>query len=257
MGYFNSAMVFSSQPNWAALAGLPPRIGLRGYRLNDASLWLLDYWTSRHPPSYPFTGGEEAKIFSGFDADITTDRLEQIGRYLDEFYGTRWLRFGLEVCRLTNQDAYFFAADDDWYDLGTSLSSGSVKRVALNVGIGRIEGENGEFRITPQVFEGHGEAESGNIPKQLDELSKLPFVSANPSELTGGQKLYGNVISEWPRTAGDPEQLFGLGTWDPFVDIEHRLSLEFERVAVREKPRDSLRHSAEKPKKAWWQIWKK
>jgi hypothetical protein len=97
---------------------------------------------------------------------------------------------------------------------------------------------HGEFKVTPILFEGDEAPESSDVPLQLQELRRLPF--------------YRNVVSEWPHSIGDPEKLFGLGTWDPFLNIENRLAKEFERLPTREK----FERSPEPPKKkSWWQFW--
>ncbi len=252
MGYFSSTIVFTSQPVWETLLDLPAKIGLRGYRHNGAPLWFLDFWTGPKPPSSPFTQGREAKIFSTFDTDLTVDRLQQIGNFLDEPYGWNWLRFALQVSRLTDCDVYFLAADDDLYDLGATIALGTVKRLALRVGLCNITAQDGNLTITPgtDAEDELDDAPSGKLP---DELRDLPFVAVNaPVAITGGLPFYGNVVAEWPSEAGDPELLLGLGTWDPFLDIDKRSTVEFERLVepkIEEPPVETT------TKKPWWRFW--
>ena len=250
MGYFHSAMVFTSQPEWQTLNELPPQISFRGFRHSDASLWMLDYWTGTRrqpPPPYPFTLGDETKVFSCFAGDRTSDRLEQIAKCIDGVYGAGWLRLAMEVSRLVNLDLYFFAADDDLFDVGATIAKGNVRRVKLTTALWLILAEDASFTLTPI------RSDDGDTDDSPAILSDLAFVSLKqPVEYPGGRPLYGNVVSEWPEIAGDPAELFGLGTWDPFVNAEQCLIKEYERLAVRKPQHDAT--EAPKRKRVWWKF---
>jgi hypothetical protein len=251
MSYFHSAMVFTSQPEWQALAELPPQIGFRGFRHSGTSLWMLDYWTGirrQPPPSSPFTSGDETEVFTCFAGDATTDRLEQIAKCIDSVYGAEWLRLAMQVSRLVSLDLYFFAADDDLFDVGATIAKGNVRRVKLTAGLWLILAEDASFTLTPIRSD---DGETDDSPASFSDLAYVTL--KQPVEFPGGRRLYDNVVSEWPEIAGDPTELFGLGTWDPFVNAEQCLIKEYERLAVRA-PRH---HCTEAPKKkrAWWKFW--
>ena len=231
MSGFSFAIVFSSQPKWESLRELPPQIGMRGYRHNDASIWLLEFWSDSPPPSDPFTEGYELAIFSTFDADRVAEQLGQLEQHIEGMYGGHWLRFALQVSRLTNQNVFCFAADDEFYDFGASVSPNSVERLTLRVSMLNVRAQQGRLIITPQI-DVDDDLEESDAEELIGESRKLPFVSVRDSvEIAGGFLFFGNAIAEWPTNAGDPQELLGLGTIDAFLDVDKRLELEFERLA--------------------------
>jgi len=65
--------------------------------------------------------------------------------------------------------------------------------------------------------------------EELEFIARIEGVSVKPIELLeGGLPLYDSAVQLWP--AGDPDVLLGVGTWDPFLNVENDLVAEFERV---------------------------
>jgi len=259
MGYFSSGIAFWSEPDWKQLDDLPAEIKMRGYKQKNAPLWLLEFTTERESPEYPFTRGREASVFSKFCRDTTTECLEKLSNCL-EAYGGDWLGFALEVARYTGKELYLFAADDEFYDLGARVRADSVQQLALSIELHKVDADDGSFNIE-LGYEDEEEVEA--LEEIVQDLRRFDFVSnVSIVERVEGLDFYGNVVSLWPPEAGDPEELLGLGTWDPFDGIEETLILEYEResqvptsqpVHATEVASVSLSHTEKKP---WWKFWK-
>lgn len=256
MGYFNAAILFKKQPDWSKLDALPESIGLRGYALNDASLWLLEFWAHNVAPEYPFTEGHEEKVFGELTSNAVVAKLEALNNAWREVYGDSWLRLGLSVAALTGEDLFFFADDDDWFDYAYSIRNGEVTALALRASMSNLVlNASGDIEITPGIdVEGGGETDL--TEDQIKTLGALPFVTIRPPiELTSGIPLAANVIKLWPREIGEPDALLGVGTWDPFINFNDKSEMTYERLPpVKEEPppKPKVRQSAPKP---WWKFW--
>ena len=53
-----------------------------------------------------------------------------------------------------------------------------------------------------------------------------------PRDVEGGRVPYENPVAQWPRVAGDPAEILGLGTWEPLVNLEKDFAVVFERLGV-------------------------
>ncbi|MEM6483465.1 MAG: hypothetical protein AAF662_00565 [Pseudomonadota bacterium] len=256
MGYFNSAILFKKQPNWSKLDALPESIGLRGYAHNEAELWLLEFWANNAAPEYPFTEGHEERVFGELMSNAVVTKLEALNKAWREVYGDSWLRLGLSVAALTDQDLFFFADDDDWFDYAYSITDGEVTALALRASMSNfVMNAFGRIEVTPGIdAEGGGEADL--TQDKINTLGALSFVTIQPpKEFTSGIPLADNVLKLWPREVGEPEALLGVGTWDPFMSFNDKSEMVYERLPpVKEEP--ALKPKVRKiAQKSWWKFW--
>jgi hypothetical protein len=52
-----------------------------------------------------------------------------------------------------------------------------------------------------------------------------------PRDIEGGPTLYECPVSQWPKAAGDPAGVLGLGTWDPLLNVEEEFAVVFEKLS--------------------------
>lgn len=216
---------------------------------------MLDYWT-RRTPSFPFIAGVESPHFGkiAIEGNLAqaVDQIEQIGAIIDDCYGANWLRFASEVSRLARGRAYFFAADDDTYDMGVIADNGRLERLRLDTERWRIDGSEDRLTIAPIL---DGEDADDSSEDSVARLKQLEFVDLRPAVIfEEGRPFQVNAVTMWPVELGDPAELFGLGTFDAFVDVEKHLTLEFEQLAAGTSPQTPrpLQSPKQKP---WWRFW--
>jgi hypothetical protein len=233
MGHFGAAYMFVREPTWDRLGSLPADIALRGYEHPPSGLWFLDVWT---PPaaSHPFAfadAGESTQLMSlPADETIRTfDRIiEVIGRECDMpvAYGDGWLRLSHAVGIAMGQSAFFFAADDEWYDMACHIDAGGITGVACRMAEMGIRYADGSWVITPRIY---GDGEEQWAEPMLALLRTLQGVRVDPPEARESESYLEHANSEWPAEAGDPAK--AIGNWDWAMDLARQSRLVFERVS--------------------------
>jgi hypothetical protein len=93
-----------------------------------------------------------------------------------------------------------------------------------------VEFSGGRLRLIPSRFVEEEEPEVELPPAVLRAIAAIPGLSIEPERtIDGGLPFYGSAVGLWPW--GDPAKLLGIGTWDPFLNLERDFRTVFERAA--------------------------
>jgi hypothetical protein len=240
MGYFANGFVFTSEPDFKAVAAMASDRCVRGYRYNDLDLWLLDIWKPRSQLKRhePFCDSAA----TGFEADMaatdapTQGFLETLRRLLVQLYGlcgrdseVSYVRMAIAVASAARCPTFCFAADDEEKDMGCRTIPESL--VSFGCRLDRLEVSYGgeAFIVTPvRHVEDNDEYE---FEEMLGKVARIGGLSLAPQRVVeGGRLLYEYPVKQWPKEAGYPAELLGLGTWDPLLNVEADFNVVFERL---------------------------
>ena len=115
--------------------------------------------------------------------------------------------------------------------------------------------ENQQFEVIPRTFD--EDPELTYSEQVLSRIAAIPGVGVRaPVVVAGGDKLYGSAVELWPAAAGDPAKMLGIGTWDPFDNVER----DYAQVFCRPCPADERKRSPAPrvvpvtPPKPWWKF---
>jgi hypothetical protein len=266
MGYYGNGFVLTDPPRWDALDGFSADVGFAGYRHKDLPVWLLDAWTcTRRGAHWPFTDElvEEGIVVPG----LATEANELLGTFnriceavrkepFDEIiYGAGLLRLTAHLSTILAPQVFFFAADDELTDMAVQAAEGRLARFRVRFGVWAIAYQGAGFIATPRLS---SEDEEIRFSESVaHEISQIPNVAvAEPEDTSGGDPLYASAVSLWPPAAGDPVRILGVGTWDPFENLER----DFDEVFARKCPQPaaptrSVPATVAAPPKPWWKIW--
>lgn len=235
MGYFRNAFVFSTEPRFQALADAFATCSLRGYKHQQRSLWLLDLWEKPHRGEhYPFAirAGCKQPVCATL-ASGTHEFLQQFDALLavikDEVdvYGANECRRAIAVATSAQTPTFFFAADDELFDMACLAEPGTLKQFRSRIGPLVIAFEDGQASVTPNFFVEDGEG----APESLLEAVRgaVDWRITGSRNVEGGLPLYENVVALWPKEFGDPGETLGVGTWDPFDNLDRDYRVVFDR----------------------------
>jgi hypothetical protein len=241
MGYFANGFVFTEQPNFEAASKVASdRLG-RGYKHKQHSVWLLDLWKPRGKLQVrrsPFCD----RAADGFRTDSPLDgptrefltALEGLRRAIGLGSGgpeVSGIHLALAVAAGARTPAFFFAADDEETDFGCNAVSGSLVSFACRLDRLSVHYANGLAAVTPLNNLEDGDEEG--LQELIGEAKSVEGISVLPSrDIEGGQILYENPVGQWPKAAGDPAEILGLGTWDPLLNVEKDFAVVFEKLSA-------------------------
>jgi len=246
VGYFHTGYVLTHQPNWDRLNELPAQHGFRGYQHNNREVWLLDLWQRqrlwqriRKQRHHRFADLERAGDHFTMDTSWLPSEtqavlarfghvVEALRRYA-ETYGPGWVRLALEVSSRLGCPAFFFAADDELYDMGCRVRPGRIDTLACRFGRFIVRHQGGRISITPLRFEDDDEqnAPPASLLETIQGFEGVDLLGT--ASVEGGLKLYQFPVELWPVEAGDPAETLGIGTWDPFENLDRDFTIAFVR----------------------------
>jgi hypothetical protein len=264
LGYYGNGFIFTSTPAWPALETLPSNFGFTGYRHKASGVFALDVWKCTGHQHWPFTDmpgqvampplpGSTEDVLERFNEICETIRTAEI---TEAIYGEPLLRLTAYLSSILGVDTFFFAADDELTDMAARARVSRLTDFRVRFGAYAVDFSAGAFRVTPRSFVEDGEiAYSENV---LARIRALPGTTVtDPERVMNGNPLYESAVQLWPPDAGDPAKLLGIGTWDPFLQIEEDFSRVASRICpVTRKPRQTPQLPPIKPaRKPWWRFW--
>lgn len=241
MGYFGAGFVFVRSPDWKKVDDIPDDLCLRAYQYRHGQVWLLDFWQrSRHEHRNPFVDAKDYRGLMQLRADDTVRAFDQICERLESeaaVYGGGWLRLSLAMGRQLGQKTFFFAADDERLNMACHSDSDGISRIFCRFDPYDIHYEEEHWRIIPQrMLEDVGDEERWS-EQVLADVGALPGVEVtSPVDVDGGQRLFEYPVKEWPREAGDPVKVLGIGTWEVFNNVQQDFTVVFERLPRQDGP---------------------
>jgi hypothetical protein len=240
VGYFANGFVFTAEPDFALVgAAIPDRLA-RGYKHNRRPVWLLDLWKPqgtlalrRAPFCDPAAAGFRTDLAA---ADSHTRGFLAAFQRLTEAVGDRTAdpecgnaHLALAVAAAARRPTFFFAADDEETDMGCRAVPGSLVSFGCRLDRLAVQYSAGRTAVTPLNF--LEDDDEDGLRDLIARASRVAGVSVTPPrDIEGGQPLYENPVAQWPREAGDPVEVLGLGTWDPLVNVERDFAVVFERT---------------------------
>jgi hypothetical protein len=240
MGYFANGFVFTSEPKFKAISTTVPGRFVRGYKHNVQSIWLLDIWKPRGKlllRNSPFCD----QAADGFRTDTgtvdgpTTTFLKSFQR-LNNALGNpnpgreaSYIHSALSVTAAASCPTFFWAADDDEIDMGCRTVPGSLVSFGCRLDRLSIRYNDGHATATPMhSVEDH---DDDVFEEMIANAKSVPGLTLRQTrEVKGGRTLYENPIEFWPKEAGNPAEILGLGTWDPLMNLEADFSVVFEHI---------------------------
>jgi len=242
MSYFANGFVFTSKPDFEAASKLVASRLARGYKHNYHPVWLLDLWRPRGKLQLrraPFCD----PAADGFRGDLTTldvptraflaalERLQQAIRFQNAGPEVSNVHLALAVAGSTRCPAFFFAADDEETDMGCNAVSGSLVSFGCRLDRLSVQYSTGQIAVTPLNYLEDDDEEG------LEELTRAAKAVAGisvlePRDIETGRVLYENPVGQWPKGAGNPAEILGLGTWDPLLNIEDDFAVVFEKLSA-------------------------
>lgn len=247
MGYYGNGFVFVREPDWHAFEKLPQALGLTGYAHRDQNLFLLDVWTCTGWPHWHFTDEiVEKDIALPEPAPLTQSVLDTFNQiceivrqaeFTEATYGESALRLLAFLSERSGDEVFYFAGDDELTDMAAVAKQGLFVRFQVHFGVYVVAYVEDGFTVTPQEF---AESPEITVSKEvLARLGQLPRVMvAPPVSVDRGRALYSAALQLWPAAAGDPVEMLGVGTWDPFEHVERDYTETLSRpCAVTVKPR--------------------
>jgi hypothetical protein len=181
---------------------------------------------------WPFTGGETADEGVELAGDSVTGTFDQICATIAAeaespiTYGNGWLRLLLAVAIRLEQDTFFFAADDEGYDMAAFAAPKGIRRVACQMGAHDIRYFEGVWTVTPQS---EPDNDAYWSEAALDKLKSIGQVRVTKPVEIESRSYLGNATTEWPKEAGDPSDT--LPDWDAFLTLGQESTLVFEKLA--------------------------
>jgi len=264
LGYYGNGFIFTSTPAWPALEMLPSDFGFTGYRHKTSGVFALDVWKCTGHPHWPFTD-EPGRMAMTPLPGSTEDVLARFGEICEAIrtaeiteaiYGESLLRLTVYLSSILGVDTFFFAADDELRDMAARAQGRVLTDFRVRFGAYAVAFSGGTFRVTARSFVEDDEiAYSENV---LARIRALPGTTVTePERVTNGNPLYESALQLWPSEAGDPAKLLGIGTWDPFLQIDEDFSKVASRTcAVTRKPRRTPQLPPIKAvRKPWWRFW--
>jgi hypothetical protein len=254
VGYYANALVLGAAPDAGRLPGLfKAGANVVVYKHRRAALWLVDAWIPTKRPHFPFTDEAPLQVLEAGEDDAADRYVAAAGALDDglEGYAEPWIRWTQQAARTLGQDAFAFVADDEGRDAACLASPAGGLRCKARHEATAIEIDGAAVTVVPFDLV---EDPEYNLPEEaLDDLRELDGVQVAPARvIDGGHTLYGNVVALWP--IGDPGELVGIGTWDPFLELER----DFEVVSGVAGDNNSAAGGAAgatTTPRPWWKFW--
>ena len=269
MGYFGNGFVFSQEPNWSLLSDLPAELGLTGYSHTSKSLWLLDVWKCARHSHWHF--GDQIGVGQHHLAPVPVEAEANLATFAriceaishadlsEDIYGSVELHLTALLSHRLHASVFFFQGDDESSDMAATAVDGLFAEYRVRMGLYSVSFREGTFEVTPRTFA--EDPEFSYSEDVLNEIATIPGVRvAQPVVIEAGETLYGNAVALWPADAGNPAKVLGIGTWDPFDNIERDYAQVFSRVCppkeqkgLPTKPR--AQPSPRNETRPWWRFW--
>jgi hypothetical protein len=239
MGYFGNGFVFQEQPDWSGVRQFPEDLGLVGYAHNSRPVWLLDVWTCTGKEHWHFSdeidedSPDLLPLDSSVAAHVVTFRnicaAVRLAENTEVTYGESALRLSVELSRGVGTPVFYFAGDDECTDMAILAEGGNLSELRARFGAYAVSFSNGLFTVTPRNFSEAPDYRFSGVV--LEAIRSIPGVSVtDPHLVTGAEALYGNAVQLWPPNAGDPIEMLGVGSWDPFDNVERDYAEVFVRA---------------------------
>lgn len=242
MGYFVNGLVFSTEPDFSAIASLNRDRFARGYKHKEHAVWLMDFWKPKgtvqrrtYPFCDPMVGELAQKLFErnneSFKEIVTIyEELAAISEGLDqEIRG--YLNLAMSASTVHDGSVFCFAADDEDLDFACTAHQGILNSFGFRQDFIAATYSNDAFTVTPinQFMDG---CES-EFEAQLKQLSAIRGIEISETrDDLDGQQLFENPVALWPAEAGSAEEMLRLGTWEPLENLEADYEIVFEKLSV-------------------------
>lgn len=241
MGYFANGFVFTDQPDFEAASKVVPGRLARGYKHNQHPIWLLDMWKPRGKLQLrrsPFCDPAADGFHTDSALDVPTraflTALEALREAIE--LGSRepevsGIHLALGVAAAARCPAFFFAANDEETDMACNAVSGSLVSFGCRLDRLSVQYISGQTTITPLNYLEDGDEEG--LQDLIGAAKTVAGISVLASrDIEDGQVLYENPVGHWPKAAGNPADILGLGTWDPLLNVEKDFAVVFEKLSA-------------------------
>jgi hypothetical protein len=240
MGYFANGFVFTSKPDFDAASKVVPGRLARGYKHNHHPVWLLDLWKPRgklqlrrSPFCDPVADGFRTDL-AGIDVATRSfltafERLQQAIGFAG--HELSYVHLGLAIAGAAGCPTFVFAADDEETDMGCNTASGTLVSFGCRLDHLSVQYAGGHTAVTPLNHLEEGDEEG--LQELIGAAKTVAGISVlDPRDIEGGRVLYENPVGQWPKAAGNPAEILGLGTWDPLLTIEKDFAVAFEKLSA-------------------------
>ncbi len=228
MGYLCAGHVLVAEPDVATLEKISTGLNWALYKAKEHSVWLLDTFQAPIDNHYPFSkyiwkGRELVELEEHLPGSVAI--IKTLRAFHHVFSETAWLLMSLELSALLGLQVFTFVSDDDETQMTCTSDNGQVVRIHRDFEMVDMRFENAQFSFTPMRHE----EDPDLLPDEelLRKLRAFPGVGVGEFATVegGGRPIHEIVLKDWPAGAGDPEKLLGIGTFDPFQDIESQFDL--------------------------------
>jgi hypothetical protein len=242
VGYFANGFVFTSKPDFEAASKVVAGRLARGYKHNQHPVWLLDLWKPRGKLQLrctPFCDPAADRFRADLDVlDARTrafltalERLQQAIGFRNVGAEVSNVHLALAMAASTRCPTFFFAADDEETDMGCNAVSGSLVSFGCRLDRLSVQYSTGQVAVTPLNYLEDGDEEG--LENLIHAAKTMAGISVlRPRDIENGRVLYENPVSQWPKEAGNPAEILGLGTWDPLLHIESDFAVVFEKLSA-------------------------
>jgi hypothetical protein len=242
MGYFANGFVITSLPDFELASSVVPGHFARGYKHNRHSVWLLDLWKPRGKLQLrrgPFCDPAPKEFRTDLAAvDTATRQFLTALESLQQAVGFRTagpevsnVHLALAVAGAARCPTFLFAADDEDTDMGCNAVSGSLISFGCRIDRLSIQYVDGQTAVTPLNHLEDGDEEG--LQQVIRAANSVAGISVlQPRNIEGGQVLYENPVGQWPKSAGNPAEILGLGTWDQLSNVANDFAVVFEKLSA-------------------------
>jgi len=257
MGYFANALIFDAPADWEKLQrAISPITRLTGYRHISEAVWLVDLWEPSERDHWPFTESiSESAIYKTTIAPDSQAALRTLAKLADwdsayeSQSGYVLIKTAAEIAAATGLSFRCFAGDDEGTNVAAAVGPEGIVRFSTSLSKFSVEYDGEQVGVIPLLDE--HEPQFNLTAKELKQLQGIPGANVKPPRVRNdADGFYGHGIAFWP--VGDPTELLGLGTWDPFENIDSDWPVEFEGHGAGRGPASKSPEVSSKP---WWRIW--
>ena len=255
MGYFSHGFVFTHQPNWESISGLP--LAMQGYQHKTQKLWLLEVSSRPIGKRNPFGEFGELVVGGYSKHDWTSkkaleklpprirgtiQRMSDIGNHFgakggQQYFGTGSLLFAAQVAQLAEVPTYYYAGDDESLDLGINFAGDTIQSLAFRVFDCPliVKFKKAKFSVLVDKERLGTFTAYSSYPKIVAAIESwknendITVKNASKSEL----KLFGFyalAADQWPRKAGTAKGALGIGTWDLYSNVSNDYDVAVTRT---------------------------
>lgn len=248
MGYYSQAIAFSLSPDQGILNGILTQYGYSVYQHKIEPFWLIDLLNKGNTLISPYTYSPFTNYCGDdFETELLHSSVLALCSIYTEIlsiiqpaqeYGVGWIRLIAHLSTLTEQELFFFAADDELIDFACRARNGEILELQASFESFDIYYHNDRFHIQHIISqedffedeqpEGPHYNESCMVCNRLALITALhlePFLDADE-----GRLFYHAPLKIWPKQLGDPVTLLKLGTWDSFSNLEDDFKLMAQKT---------------------------